>query len=323
LRQFGVAFNSYHDAHKLLPPAVVWFPYGEPLGSGVLPIGVVDRVGLFGSLDDDRVFANWVAMLLPHIEEYELFQELDRGAPISSAENFTFRAAELVCMKCPSDPYNSSHFFRGLGAGLKDNEYARGNYAINVGPDKGCVVGTTTPEGPCESGFIAAGGDLITQSNQAWGSGVAGVNRSFRFADVTDGLSQTILLDEIRCGIDRLDPRGVWALGLVASSMTAQQGKFADANGPNPSSPGSDEFIGCTALTQKLGASALGIERMPCYVVGTSVEISIQGAARSTHPAGLNVLFADGSVHFTIDDIDRTIWHSMHTRGSADTITLD
>ncbi|HEV3137073.1 MAG TPA: DUF1559 domain-containing protein, partial [Pirellulales bacterium] len=249
-------------------------------------------------------------------------QRWDRSVPVSNAANAIVRSAELPIMKCPGDPHNSEHYVRGLGVGLQGNEYARGNYAINVGPDNNCVKGTATPDGPCILGFIAAGGDLRTQNSQAWGSGVAGVNRSFRFGDITDGLSKTVALDEIRSGIDPLDPRGVWALGQVASSLIARHGKYADAGGPNPLNPGSEEFIGCTALAQKVGEGGLAAERMPCNIEGTAREANTQGAARSMHSGGLNVLFADGSVHFVVDAVDADVWHAMHTRAGAETVDI-
>ncbi|MBI3837626.1 MAG: DUF1559 domain-containing protein [Planctomycetia bacterium] len=322
LRQIGIALHSYHTAHRVLPPGVIWSPYGEPLGGGVLPIGVIDRVAKYGTLDNDTIYANWVVMSLPQPEEEALFQQWDRSVPVSNAANAKVRTAELAIMKCPSDPYNSVHYVRGLGVGLQGNEYARGNYAINVGPDNNCVNGTTTPDGPCILGFIAAGGDLRTKNSQVWGSGIAGANRSFRFSDITDGLSKTVALDEIRSGIDPLDPRGVWALGQVASSLIARHGKFADAGGPNPLNPGSEEFIGCTALVQRVGPSRLAAEQMPCSFQGTVGEANIQGAARSMHSGGVNVLCADGSVHFVIDEVDADVWHAMHTRAGGETADI-
>ncbi len=324
LRQLGVALNNYHSTHSMLPPAVIWAPYGEPLGKGFLPIGVLDRVALFGATADDTIYANWVSMLLPHLEEQALFQQWDRAVPVSHERNAAVRVAELHFMKCPSDPYNSEHFMRGLAFGLEGHEYARGNYAMNVGPDNDCIDGTMTEDGPCVFGFIAAGGDLLTKNSQVWGSGVAGVNRAFRFKDITDGLSHTVVLDEIRSGIDPLDPRGVWSLGQVPSSLIARHGKHSDAGRPNPVNNRSEEFIGCAALARKLGEGRLRAEQMPCFVVSPANEANTLGAARSMHSEGVNVLFADGSVHFVQDDVNAEVWHAIHTRSGAEVMdTID
>ena len=48
-----------------------------------------------------------------------------------------------------------------------------------------------------------------------WGTGVVGVNFSYRLRDFPGGTSRIVAIDEIRAGIDPLDPRGVWASGLA------------------------------------------------------------------------------------------------------------
>jgi prepilin-type processing-associated H-X9-DG protein len=40
------------------------------------------------------------------------------------------------------------------------------------------------------------------------------------------------------------------------------------------------------------------------------------------HSGGLNVLFADGSVHFVVDAVDADVWHAMHTRAGAETVDI-
>lgn len=37
-------------------------------------------------------------------------------------------------------------------------------------------------------------------------------------------------------------------------------------------------------------------------------------SARSHHTAGAMVVFADGSVHFVTDSIDKEVWHASWTR---------
>ena len=45
-------------------------------------------------------------------------------------------------------------------------------------------------------------------------------------------------------------------------------------------------------------------------------------ASRSLHPGGVNVLLADGSVHFVPDGVNQTIWHDISTRSGAETSVL-
>jgi prepilin-type N-terminal cleavage/methylation domain-containing protein/prepilin-type processing-associated H-X9-DG protein len=303
LRQVGLAMHNYHGAHQAWPPAVIWSPPGEPLGS--VPMGVIDRVARRGRTQDDTIFANWLAMLLPYLEQSVPSQP---KRPISHADNRVLRESEVAVLKCPSDPYSTSDnkYERAM-----ENRYARGNFAINVGPDGNCVAGTRVDGEPCVMGFIAT-------RNQVWGSGVAGVNRSFRMQDVTDGLSHTVAINEIRAGVDPLDPRGAWALGQIGASILARHGEHDDAGGPNPASIGSEVFIGCKALTAKLGEAALAAERMACLV--QELEMNLQSGSRSCHPGGVNVLLCDGSARFIANGIDGGIWHALHTRSSGETI---
>jgi prepilin-type N-terminal cleavage/methylation domain-containing protein/prepilin-type processing-associated H-X9-DG protein len=308
LRQVGVALLAHHDARKSFPPAVVWNPPGEPLGGGTLPIGVIDRVARSGDKPADTIYGNWVISLLPFAEEGNLVFNPKR--PLSDATN-RLREAKLPWMLCPSDPYTDQPFVRG------GDPYARGSFALSVGPDGNCVSGTITEEGPCVAGFTAIGTPLETKNSQVWGSGIGGVNRAFRIADITDGTSHTIAVVEIRAGLSNMDPRGVWSLGQVGSSLIARAGLYGDADHPNATTS-ADTFIGCTQLTVTLGVGTLLAENMGCNVTGTSGEANTLAGSRSTHSGGVNVLMCDGSVHFILDDIAPTVWHGLQTRASGD-----
>jgi prepilin-type processing-associated H-X9-DG protein len=259
-----------------------------------------------------------MVLLLPFTEESALAQLRSMNAPISDASNSAIRTSELAIMKCPSDAYNQDSYERGSSMGLKGNFYARGNYAIVFGPDANCISGSVTPDGPCVQGFIATGSDLTKDNSQVWGSGVAGVNKSFRFRDITDGLSNTIALEEVRAGLSSLDPRGVWALGQAGASVTVRNGRLSDAGSPNPGASGSDELIDCAALMKTIGRPGLMANSMPCAVS----QANVQAGSRSMHPSGVHVLFADGSTRFIDDGIDENVWHSCQTRNGAEKVSI-
>ena len=42
----------------------------------------------------------------------------------------------------------------------------------------------------------------------------------------------------------------------------------------------------------------------------------------SMHPNGVNVLFADGSVHFITDGISDDVWRALGTRNGHETVSL-
>jgi len=323
LHQIGIALHSYHAGVGSFPPAFIWHPAGEPLGGGELPIGVVDRVARYGRPEQDRIHANWVIALLPGLEQEALYARFDARVPIAHERNAVVRTARLPVMLCPSDSYNdeSNLYERGGAAGLHDNRYSRGNYAINVGPDAGCIAPGTVDQ-PCKGGFYVDSLDLARRNSQVWGTGIAGANKSLKFADITDGLTSTVAIDEIRAGLSPLDPRGTWALGQVGASVIVRHGQFSNTGGPNACDYDADRFIGCSALKQLLGSASLRRDCMDCEPFALETEINVKSTARSLHDGGVMVLLCDGAVRFVVDSIDLGTWHALHTRNQKDDAAL-
>ena len=318
LKQLGLALHNYHDQHGMLPPAAIWNgPPGEPLGNGTLPIGIIDRIamGLPQDEEPDRLHANWLLMLLPSLGETNLFHAYDFTKPVSDPANATVRTTPVQILNCPSDTFNGMDnlYDRSLLSGVAGNRYARGNYAMNFGTNRGCMR-ELQPD--CTDGFFVDHIDLERENQVFWGSGVGGYNKSFTFSDMPAGLSKTVAIDEIRAGVHTLDPRGSWALGLICGSLTARHGLFGDledAGGPNNSYWHSDDVVGCGEFTDELGLDTLRSLNMPCFQEPNFIG-NAQATARSEHPGGVHVMMVDGSAHFVSDNINVDIWHYMHTR---------
>jgi prepilin-type N-terminal cleavage/methylation domain-containing protein len=316
LRQVGLALHNYHDQFSLLPPAVVWAgPPGEPLGLGLAPVGLIDRVALgLTSTDPDRIRSNWLISLLPSLGESTLWNTFNANAPISDPTNATLRTTSLKELKCPSDSWNDTPYVRDQLAGGSTNLYARGNYAMNIGPESACIMGLSPN---CTDGFYVDNTDLLNKDSLLWGGGAGGVNVSFGFKDISGGASNFVMVDEVRAGVSPLDPRGSWALGYIGASLTARQGTISateDAAGPNNQDPRSDDIVGCAAMKSALGASFSNL-RMPCTSNNVNgKELNAQAAARSMHPGGVHVLAGDGSAHFVSDVVNPDVWFNMHVR---------
>lgn len=329
LRQIGLAFQNYESLHQVLPPTVIWAgPSGEPLGGGELPVGIFDRVasGAVTANDPARVYANWLILLLPALGEDALAKAYDSTRPVSDPVNEDVRAASVSILNCPTDSFNtiSNPYIRDQNSGTTTNRYARGNYAMNMGPGRACFY-ELQPD--CTHGFHVGDPDLAGTNMRLWGTGAGGVNVSFSFTDIKSGLSNFVMVDEIRAGIDTVDPRGSWALGFPGASATVRHGILQgreDANGPNSQQIHSDDIVGCAALHEKLGEQKLRQLRMPCYSPSGhgEAEINSQATARSMHRGGVHLLMGDGSAHFVGDTVNPEVWYHMHSRESTDPFDL-
>lgn len=303
MKQIGLALQNYHATHGVLPPAMIWTGRGEPYGAGLLPIGTFDRVamGISPTSEPDRAHANWVMLLLPYLEQSAVHNSFDLHIPVDDPANRAPRTTNLSVMKCPTDGYNDAPYERALLAGTRGHLYARGNYAMNMGPNQACL--TFWPR--CPGGFRADTDDLVSTNTKVWGSGVGGFNVSMGFKDFPKGLSNMIAIDEIRAGIDPIDPRGTWALGMIGASVTA-----VHALGPNRRSP--DGICSCTILELRYSSAELIRLGMPCE--SAPIPANWGATARSQHVGLVNVAKLDGSVDSISDTIDRDLWTRLHAK---------
>ncbi|QDT96522.1 SUMF1/EgtB/PvdO family nonheme iron enzyme [Gimesia aquarii] len=305
MRQLGVALQSYHETNSFFPPAAVWST--EKMHS--LALHISKRGDLF-------IQANWAQMLLPYMGQEQLAEQSHSELPVSHVQNQKTRETSLSIMNCPSDPFNraNNHYKFNPNPELSLS-FARGNYAFNGGTNCYKVgMGTTaSPNGDWAHILI----DKNARSFQYWGNGIGGFNKSFSVDDFNNGLSTLVALDEVRAGIHPLDPRGVWAWGNIASSVTWGHGVNGDDFGPNNQWPRSDDFVGCGKLHDVVGTETITKERMPCV---SYVDINQNATARSLHHAGVNVLFLDGRVRFIHDQVDPGLWHVMHSRETPENV---
>src|SRR5438874_9353141 len=106
-----------------------------------------------------------------------------------------------------------------------------------------------------------------TRSLRDWSSDVCssdlifGVNWGARLTAGPDGTSNTVMFNEVRIGLNANDRRGVWAMGLAGSSVTAASA-IGDATGPNDGNEYSDDIEDCNALRQAQGVGNSGLGKL-------------------------------------------------------------
>lgn len=213
------------------------------------------------SSDPEVSGLGWVKAMLPFIEQGNLNEQWDFSRTYHhSGTNLDLIRTTIPNFLCPSDSPSRTW-----------NDVPNYNYAANFGTTD---MNRTNP----------------LNSVAYLQSPFEHIGRNYRFAAITDGLSHTMLLAEVRQGQVSGDLRGLTWYGQHAGFMTHY--------GPNSTSPDQLQSSFCkNAEMEPLG--------MPC-VGGTPLF-----SARSQHPGGVQATLADGSVPFIAETISIDTWRHL------------
>ena len=285
---------------------------------GEFPAAITEDDGIITNLGVNVTYdSSWLIDTLAYLESQTIYDSFDFAQPMTggslsntSSPNFAnvqARGAPISVLKCPSDGNNETLF---EGKPLLGNNWARGNYAGNVGPGFWWNRDTadSNPASQAVMDFSGKPSDIWkgSSNNDRWPAttrGVFGPNTNLRIAQITDGTSKTMMIGEIRAGITELDWRGAWALPHPGGSLLAGHGSGGDSNGPNNcdgfgnADDKAKDLSDFSCLTNK---DALIAECMACH----DDDVFAQAAPRSTHPGGVIIAHVDGSAKFLSDDIE-------------------
>ena len=217
--------------------------------------------------------ATWVGFLLPYLDLTNTYNKLDFnacwGCTGPGSTNFPIHSAPLTVMRCPTNPPGPPALAT----------YARGNYAANNG------IGPLVAPPGIASVTIVRGK-----------VGPFDCNTRTTAADFIDGMSNTVILDELVVVHESAnDFRGV---------MFYPEGPFSHHNyNPNTLVPDEMRSAWCSPTVFP-----------PC--IGTYTAHSnkrTMNSARSQHIGGVNSALADGSVRFIADHVDLQTWQDLST----------
>lgn len=278
LKQISLAVMNYESARNRLPAAGAYAPRGESVYEVLSPEDL--RVDLRSGVN-----TSWIVEVLPFLEEAALHDQFDESNHVTDNEAQP-QSRQPASLLCPSDEarYRSFRSPEDWGAGPVD--FGKGNYAAYASPYH-------------TDAFYFSG------PMSHFGS---------QLREMTDGLTTTVLLGEIRTRDDQEDQRGAWALPWSGASLLAFDLHALPVNGryatdrvsyiPNPRSFGvtqppnsrqPDVLYECGDLVSEV------VEGLPCTDVWKGY---ISAAPRSLHPGGVNVAFLDGHVTFLPNDVD-------------------
>jgi len=226
---------------------------------------------------------SWVSQLWPYFELGTLAGQYNYNVGFYQPPNTVQNTLNgLLCTRialyyCPSDRPNA--MWQG------DTYWrARGSYVVNWGP---ITVPYTPPNLPQR---IAPFGYLDHMSIDK--------PRQTRFSEISDGLSNTLLLSE--CRIPKRD-NSVDQRGDINNDRGAN--RFMTINTPNAGT----DFM--------LSTWCENVPDLPCVQAAAYQHYG----ARSRHPNGVNAALSDGSVKFVANNIALITWQAASTMNGGET----
>lgn len=191
LKQIGLALHNYHEQCRLFPPSST---------------NDVEQGGWIGN-PLDRHIHSWGSLLLPFIEEGNLYGMLDYEVSSLDPRNRVVASHVIRSYRCPS--YTGPDFSHDHNYTRFSPQYAITNYVAMGSSDVGHLYGQNT-------GLYKPDGTMYPLSHTAAG-------------DIIDGLSNTIVISE-----SRETNLAVWVDGGTASVVAL---RYDDNNPPTYAGP--------------------------------------------------------------------------------------
>ena len=278
LRQTALAIQSFHASNGQLPPLYNGSFIRHPETQW-----------------DEYHFHSWQTAILPQLEQSGLYDRLDLALPATAPSNQSHVNVELPVFVCPS---TSNYTPKVLGIAQRERVGQIGTAARSDYEAIGGVL-----RDPNSGGFGVRMYDYIELG--VWGlprydndddGTFDGLHRT-RFRDVTDGLSNTIMVGEM-AGRPDMYRRGKPDKPYVGPD---------DPNGPvgQPAWAISGIFWSI-AISERHGVN----------------ETNQQGLY-SFHDAGANVALADGSIRLLRTSIDSEVLHGLATKAGREIVSID
>ena len=295
LKQLGVAVLNYEESHEIFPPSSTWdVAHGVSIQAG----------------NQNRYGPNWVILVLPALEQQALYNQFMAHPYTPDPANAAARGTNLAIMRCPDDGYNRRPFNGSACAGTNQmgDGWARGNYGANA-----ALVQMNDTYCCAYPGNVMSCAATVTSPgwNDTRLRGMMGANIAVVKDQVTDGLTNTIMLGEMRSGVLPCDSRGAWALSGASTALWGHANTMGDApGGPNSPGNGCDDVVAANTLAALSGGPSWDncpvLERlnMTAYEMPLGGGWNNQSRVASMHPDGAYVCFGDGSVHWMSDFID-------------------
>jgi prepilin-type N-terminal cleavage/methylation domain-containing protein/prepilin-type processing-associated H-X9-DG protein len=315
LKQLGIAMHNYHDQNKVFPPGNLRLGHSGSVGllsaqQAMLP--QLEQAAVFNTINTNLPMDQYVAA---GSSPYGNSNCATPGSGTAVAENRTAREVLLSVMICPSDvntqkldtaasgPGGGMLWSPGsykLMGGANNFKYWSPGYSIFTWDD----VGGNNYQGwgfMNQRGVFHGMNHACSPSNGYLGSLILECEST---TTIKDGTANTIAIAEFHTKTNN-NRRDFWNYGFSAYNIGTALPQtrtlwpdytkcgLAPAQSTNPYADG---FMGSEACKRAFG---------------------------SLHPGGLNALFADGSVRFIKETINRITWCDLATIAGREVLSAD
>ena len=285
LKQLGLGAHNHHDSHRR-------FAAGDPQKSCPDYRDIPARLYRWSSL----------AMLTPYLEQSNVYRSLNLDVPLYGHDGASQKGPGFGVHTDNQEPVSRivNLFYCPSDQGRKiDEAYGPTNYRAcwGSGTEPWIVYTAATTDGVFYEGS------------------------STRFADITDGTSNTALYSESTLGPGGSatlteDNAGVVMVSLRSPPMNAETCSVLRASADT--SRGARWVDGWPRYSGYDHGLTPNSRTPDCAVVSPMRALWV--AARSRHPGGVNVLLCDGSVRFVGATIDAATWHALGSRNGGEVL---
>ena len=239
-----------------------------------------------------------LASLTPYLEGTAAYNALDLTVPLYNRSTYKVRNENVDAVRivvpeflCPSD----------IGMAVSEN-FAPTNYVV------------------CAGTGIRGG----TPRNV---DGMFFENSRTTSAKISDGLSHTVLASESLLGQPQSgnhNPQTEYKFVLSAplSEVQCQNSTLWNYTDPRGFAWVNGEFR-CALYNHAVTPNSATPDCMGVSIIGTlQTRLTPYGwrTARSAHPGGVNLVYADGSLQFVADDVDLDVWKALSTIAGGETV---
>jgi len=330
LKQLGLAAQNYVSANNVFPPQTSW----PTLAANINPSNTTGFAWGF----------TWYYALFPQMEQQPVFNSVNFSLSPMDFSQVSAASAKVSALLCPSESASLQLF--PVNTGTTTYYYAVSNYVGNYGGPAAYspYTGTIVPGFDVESGMSASATKLPVIGMQS----------------ITDGTSNTGLFSERLLSLYAYGStasvfpqatngyRAVFTGTFAAlpnsvniTNMTSANPALLFAQGCNSISSGTASLfpavVGVQIMAGNPGYPVLtsymhwtAPNSMPCANSADFLTPNLYGigpygsaSANSLHSGGVNLCFADGSVHFIKSSISPQAWWGLGTRAGGEVISSD